>query len=72
MKKNIFITICLIPFLISCDTFNEYIGPEHPFIMLGFGIAILIFWFFIFQLALHCAARIVGEIIFFFLPFRFH
>lgn len=72
MNKNIFITFCMIPLLTSCDTFKEYVSLEHPFIMIGFAIAILIFWFFIFQLALHCAVRIVKEIIFFFSPFRLH
>lgn len=74
MKKyQIILTmLCMMPILTSCDTFEEYIGPEHPFIMLGFAIFMLIIGFLIFHLALHCAARIVGEIIFFFFPFRLH
>lgn len=71
-KQALLIMFCMTQLLTSCDTLKEYIGPEHPFVMLGFAVAIFAFWFFVFHLVLHCAAKIVGEIIFFFFPFRLH
>ena len=74
MKKyqTLLIMLCMLPILSSCDTFKVYVSPEHPFIMLGVAIAILAFWFLVFQLAMHYATKIVAEILFFFFPFRLH
>ena len=59
MKKKLFLLCCLLPLLTSCSTFKEYISPEHPFIMLAFGIAILAFWVGVFCLLLKFAGLIV-------------
>lgn len=72
MKKKLFLLCCLLPLLTSCSTFKEYISPEHPYIMLAFGIAILAFWVGVFSLLLKFAGLIVREILLFFLPFGIH